>query len=119
MIEFDLPYPPSINRYWRNLVVGHKGRTIISREGRDYRDEVCALLRGRDQSVLTGRLAVVLELHPPDRRRRDLDNTLKATLDALTHAGVWLDDSQIDELTIRRKGLAPDGLMRVLITPLI
>ncbi|MEY4713325.1 MAG: hypothetical protein RIS88_2775 [Pseudomonadota bacterium] len=39
----------------------------------------------------------------PDRRRRDLDNTLKATQDAMTHAGIWDDDSQIDDLRIVRK----------------
>lgn len=38
----------------------------------------------------------------PDRRRRDLDNILKALFDALTHAGLWLDDSQIDFISISR-----------------
>jgi len=41
-------------------------------------------------------------LFMPDRRKRDIDNTLKALLDALTHAGVWLDDSQVVDLRIRK-----------------
>jgi crossover junction endodeoxyribonuclease RusA len=37
---------------------------------------------------------------------------LKATLDALTHAGVWEDDSQIDALTITRAPLV-GGMLKV------
>lgn len=71
----------------------------MSREGREYRAAVAAHVRS---GSLRGRLAVEILALPPDRRRRDLDNALKAALDALTHAGVWEDDSQIDELTIIR-----------------
>jgi crossover junction endodeoxyribonuclease RusA len=48
------------------------------------------------------RLSVRIEAWMPDRRRRDLDNLMKSTLDSITHAGVWEDDSQIDHLSIRR-----------------
>jgi crossover junction endodeoxyribonuclease RusA len=48
-------------------------------------------------------LRLDVEAWMPDRRRRDLDNTLKATQDAMTHAGIWDDDSQIDDLRIVRK----------------
>ncbi len=34
-----LPYPPSINHYWRNF----RGRVVISREGRAFRKNVQAL----------------------------------------------------------------------------
>jgi crossover junction endodeoxyribonuclease RusA len=33
----------------------------------------------------------------------DLDNLPKGMLDALTHAGVWGDDSQIDDLQVTRQ----------------
>jgi len=46
----------------------------------------------------------------PDRRRRDLDNLLKSLLDAITHAGIWDDDSQVKHLEIREFGREPpDG----------
>jgi crossover junction endodeoxyribonuclease RusA len=47
-----------------------------------------------------GPLRVVIEAWRPDKRRRDLDNLLKATLDGLAHAGVYEDDSQIVDLRI-------------------
>ena len=47
-----------------------------------------------------------MDAFPPDRRRRDLDNLLKPALDALQHAGVYEDDSQVDWLVARRR--APD-----------
>ena len=58
---------------------------------------------------LEGRLTVTILAKMPDRRRRDLDNILKALFDAMTHAGVWLDDEQIDEIIIRRNGMQRGG----------
>lgn len=95
----SLPFPPSTNTYWRNV----KGRTLISEKGRAYRGEVIAeVLQHGNNLKLAGRLHVEMELFPPDKRRRDIDNFSKAILDALTHAGLWLDDSQIDKMTVVR-----------------
>ena len=52
---------------------------------------------------------MTVTLHPPDHRRRDLDNSMKGLLDALEHAGVYADDSQIDELKIVRGDVMPGG----------
>lgn len=77
---------------------------LISAKGRAYRAEVIGVvLVARMKLMLSGRLHVRLSLCPPDLRRRDVDNFSKALLDALTHAGVWLDDSQIDLMTVIRK----------------
>lgn len=106
MIKLDLPYPPTVNTYWRNI---GKGRTIISRAGRIYRVDVQAavLLAGRPR--VSGRLRLGVLLTMPDNRRRDIDNVLKALLDALGHAGVYADDSQIDRLSVERVGVAEPG----------
>lgn len=103
-MRLTLPYPPSANRYYRN--VGR--RTLISREGRAYREKVCAVLPAKTRP-LPGALAVYVEVFPPDRRRRDLDNTQKALLDALQHGGIYRDDSQIDLLHIERKDVVKGG----------
>ena len=47
------------------------------------------------------RYSVVIVVHEPDRRSRDLDNFAKPILDGLTGV-VWFDDRQIDDLHIRR-----------------
>lgn len=114
-MSFTIPYPPSINHYWRNF----RGRMVISQEGRAFRQNVCALLasgrgNGPRKPPSEGRIALAMDAFPPDRRRRDLDNIQKATLDALQHAGVYEDDSQIDLLLARRRETVPGG--RLVIT---
>lgn len=96
MIEITLPFPPSVNTYWRNF----NGRTILSAKGREYRLAVEALMFMQSMPKLTVRLKVEIEAFRPDNRRRDLDNLFKAPLDALGHAGVYEDDSQIVDLRI-------------------
>ncbi len=94
-----LPWPPSVNRYWRNIGT----RAIISRAGREYQQSVeLAVLIAGGRRNMAGVLSVSILAYPPDKRRRDLDNLLKAPLDALAKSGVYEDDSQIDELIVRR-----------------
>lgn len=94
-----IPFPPSVNRLWRNV----KGRTLLSKEGRDYRQRVaeCVLLAGIPR-LGHRKLRVVIKAHAPDARRRDIDNLNKAALDALQKAHVYADDWQIDDLRIYR-----------------
>lgn len=112
MLSFKLPYPPSVNHYWRH--VGK--RTLISREGRQYRDRVAMMLVQEWANPMKGELSVSVLVHPPDHRRRDLDNILKALLDALEHGGAYTDDSQISHLQIRRGGIVEGGDVVVDIT---
>ena len=58
---------------------------------------------------MDGPLCVSIDVHPPDRRRRDIDNLQKALLDALAHGGAYHDDSQIARLTVEKRGVVPDG----------
>lgn len=119
-ISLLLPYPPSVNRYWRSVA----GRVLISADGRAYRSAVghsvmTSRAAGRAPgSPLQGRLCVCVTLFPPDRRRRDLDNTLKSLLDSCTHAGLWEDDSQIDDLRVIRATVAAGGIAQVAIIEL-
>lgn len=105
MLELELPYPPSVNHYWRRV----GARTLISRGGRAFREAVCAILAAHGVRPLSGPLVVEVSIHPPDKRRRDIDNLQKALLDALAHGGAYHDDSQIARLTIERREVVPDG----------
>lgn len=97
-----LPWPPSVNRYWRQF----QGRVLIAAGGRRYRTDVeLVVMLTKAQTFGAAPVDVEIAAWFPDRRRRDIDNVLKAPLDALTHAGVWQDDSQIQSLSIRRAGI--------------
>lgn len=56
---------------------------------------------------------VDMALYAPTLRKYDIDNRVKSVLDALTHAGVWMDDEQVDRLSVIRCEKTPGG--RVLI----
>src|SRR5258706_1074719 len=90
---------------WRTPHSGElAGRTMLSREGRAYRKAVNdqVTLQRVLRHHLTGKLLIEIVARPPNRRARDLDNLLKGVLDALQHAAVITDDSDIDDLRIRR-----------------
>lgn len=111
-LTLELPYPPSVNHYWRRV----GPRTLISREGRLFRARVSSMLALRRIRPVSGALDVRVLIHPPDRRRRDLDNAMKALLDALEHGGAYDDDFQIDHLDITRGSVVPEGKVIVYIT---
>ena len=113
-LELILPYPPTTNHYWRH--VGNK--VLISLSGRHYRSNVQKLLLLQRVKPIEGRLAVEVDVYPPDARRRDLDNIQKSLLDSLKHGGAYLDDSQIDDLHTRRCEKVLDGKVVVRIREL-
>lgn len=120
MISLTLPWPPSVNTYWRHPSKGAlAGRTLVSEKGRAYRDAVQKLAIAEKWGGMgDARLSVQIDAYMPDKRRRDLDNTLKAALDSLTAAGVWSDDSQIDHLSIRRAATI-GGMLKVRISEVV
>lgn len=105
--RLTLPFPPSANQLYRSTNKGVR----ISMRGRAYREEVALCVIRQRAKHMTGRLAVLIEAYMPDRRRHDLDNLLKATLDCMTYSGVYLDDEQIDDLHIKRCGIVPGGCL--------
>lgn len=118
-VLLSLPWPPSVNHYWRHV----DGKVLISAKGRDYRIMVRsavteATLMGGNYIRCDGRLGVIIHAYPPDHRKRDLDNLLKSCLDALCHAGVMMDDEQIDCLFINREAVVQGGRLDVQIRAL-
>jgi Holliday junction resolvase RusA-like endonuclease len=87
-IRLTLPWPPSANRYWRNV----KGRTLKSREARAYAKACQAdAIMQMHGAPLTEDVAVTMHLYRPTRRG-DLDNRIKVALDALQ--GIAFDDDK-------------------------
>lgn len=106
-IELILPWPPTVNSYYTQT---KRGR-FISKTGRLFREKVGADCREQLGYIdpIDDKLFIEVHLFPPDRRTRDLDNYMKALLDALTEAGIWVDDSQVDQLCIYRGVIVPKG----------
>ena len=111
-----LPYPPSVNHYWGTV----DDYWHVREAGKQYRRDVWVLWHSvpRVPPPITGRLDVHVQVFPPDRKRRDLDNLGKALLDALQLAGAYLDDAQIDRLCFRRRDIARPGYVIVTLTEL-
>lgn len=116
MTSIRLPFPPSMNHYWRNLAINGRSRTVISEQGRRFRAQVKDIAWALHLPVIAGPCEVSIAAYMPDKRRRDIDNLLKATLDALVHAAVIEDDSNIHDLRIIRAGHEPGGYLLVTVT---
>lgn len=124
-VSLTLPWPPSVNHTWLQGR-SHAGKrvTYLSEDSRTFRAAVKILAhKHRGAIPAKARVSVHILAQPPERdrrgrksgTRRDLDNILKATLDALTHAGVWPDDSQIDDLRVTRCAPVPGGAVLAVI----
>ena len=52
---------------------------------------------------------VSIELHPPNRRKFDIDNRIKAILDVLEGHAVIENDEQIHDLRVKKREKIPGG----------
>ena len=112
MLFLTLPFPPSMNTYWRNF----RGRTVLSKAGREYKEKVADYCAEYNVPKLgEAKLRISMVLFPRDKRKIDIDNRIKCVLDALQDAGVFDDDFQVDELSIVRGKPIKGGAIRVLI----
>ena len=112
-LVIELPFPPSVNTYWRHVMIGKHPRTLLSEKGRKYKQEVADVILVNNPPKLSGPLACTVDLYPPCNRRRDCDNYCKGLLDALGAAGLYADDSQIIDLRIRMHQKRAPGSVRV------
>jgi len=130
MIEIELPYAPSVNHYKR------AGRVVTMASGKKYQlrvntDEtkqfyyqvgvkIEALLANLAVKTFDSAtiLSVELDVYPPDRKKRDIDNLAKVTLDALVKGGLIVDDFSIARLLITRMDIIKQGKIIVRISEL-
>lgn len=108
-----LPWPPTINTYYRHTAKG----TFIRAKGREYRQRVRLAIYEQWGHALTlpPPYCVRIVANHPDERRRDLDNLLKATLDAVESTGLIDDDSNVWRLSIERGKKVLGGNLHVYI----
>lgn len=104
-ITLTLPYPPSVNKAWRT----YRGRMLLAKPARDYRDAVSAVTLCNGVLNLSGQLDVAVIACPPDGKLRDIDNVAKSLLDAMRVGKVYRDDSQVRRLRLEWGPVTPGG----------
>lgn len=105
-----IPYPPSVNSYWGF----HGHRRFLTKKANDFKSSVSeAVITYNIPKLGQERLEIEIKLFPPDKRLRDIDNSIKSCLDALCQAGVFNDDSQIDVLIVNRGEIYKGGKAEV------
>ena len=110
-----LPFPPSVNKYWRmGKTWDGKRVTHLSSEAKKFTHEVAVIIAKKAGTTYsTKRLRGEFILHPKTKARIDIDNRLKGLLDAMQKAYLYADDEQFDEITIRRGSVVKGGNIEV------
>ncbi len=110
-VEFSLPWAPSVNNVWQ--VGKTKGRSTVylSEKYKEFLSDVRVLsLQGKIPAVkIAPSYKVVIHCYPPNARKYDIDNRVKATFDALTRIGFWEDDSLVHEVTAKKEPIRKEG----------
>lgn len=88
MMTAQLPYPPSAN----HLRIPARGRLISSPEYRAWQESAEWIIRQAMTAVVRYPARVWITLQTTNTRR-DIDNAVKPTLDALVKAGILKDDN--------------------------
>lgn len=95
-------------------------RVLLAERGREFRRKGLAeiMAQGYTCANLAGRLRVVVHFTAPTKHRRDIDNYIKGAFDCMTHARVWIDDDQIDDLRVIRHAPQRGGNLAIVVTQL-
>lgn len=88
MLTYTLPYPPSVNTYWRVF----RNRAILSTAGRNYKKAVADELVGCKK--MGGQFHMIVYAEPGTNRRRDIDNISKSLIDAMKGLAFKDDDDR-------------------------
>tara|TARA_R100000963_G_scaffold32792_1_gene24721 strand:- start:1293 stop:1619 length:327 start_codon:yes stop_codon:yes gene_type:complete len=102
--------------------MGQACRVLLSKRGREYKEEVEKIMfykRKKFGLPVEGRLFVHIRLHAPNRRKYDIDNRIKALMDALQFAEVFADDEVVDRLLVTRHDIIKGGLAVVCIEQIV
>lgn len=93
VITLLLPYPPTSNHMYTRA----RGHLALTPEALAFRHAVRMIaLVQEGVTPISGPVAVFLDVYRP-RKRGDLDNILKATLDSLNGIA-YVDDDQVQEI---------------------
>ncbi len=123
LFEVVLPYPPSVNTYKRvgRITTTKSGKKLQMRVNTEttkyfyWQVWMKCKVKGLE-SFGEAVISLEIDVYPPDRRKRDLDNICKPAIDSLMRAGLFDDDSQIARLLVTRKAIIDQGQIIVRIS---
>ena len=109
--EFTMPWPTSVN-HWHQPC---RGRIIKGAAARDYERLAVNHLKsiGIYGEKIESQLSVTMVLMPPTSARYDIDNRTKGVFDSLSAAEFWVDDSQVQRLTIDKGEKVKNGMVSI------
>lgn len=96
-VTLQLPLPPSANRLW-----------VRAQKGMRRSDEYTAWLleagwtaKTQRPGSIKGPFKVSIHASRPDKRRRDIDNLIKPSLDLMEHLQIIEDDADCEQVSAR------------------
>lgn len=109
-INFNLVYPVGLSV--NHMYVISSKKVFLKKEAVAYKKYVYFTLANQPKFKDVP-LSVTLDIYPPDKRKRDLDNVLKLVLDSLQYSQVIDNDCNIYELHVTKKSIVKDGLLKI------
>lgn len=102
-VVIDLPYPPSVNRLWRNSGADATSRVYLSPSYVKWKQAADILLlstKGWRNKKIAGSFVADIVLCPPQKGMRgDIDNRIKAVLDFLQRIEVVANDKHCQRVS--------------------
>ena len=100
MTEIELkPVPPSVNHMYGRSRFGGTFKTKVAKDIQNAYGWQC---KTQTKDYYIGDICVEVIAYFADKRKHDVDNLCKATLDSLTGI-LWKDDGQITDLIVRKR----------------
>jgi len=112
--EIIVPWPASLNHYYRAMVASKDGRviytkyghivchSILSADARAYRKKIKATLLDKlgklNEPIYESEIGIALYFFPPSKRKADIDNFFKGLFDGFTEFKFWSDDCMVKSL---------------------
>lgn len=118
-VRLELPWPPSVNKIWKTT---SRGGWYSTKEAVNYKTVVGYMVASKKVQNSFPKdvtLDFTMHAHPPDNRKRDLDNLAKIVCDALQDARVYINDSQIKIIHMEMLEARKGGMITVTIRQII
>lgn len=94
--SFTIPLPPSLNNIFFNKPHGGRGKTT---EYKNWLDATAWEIKAQRPGFIPGDVRISMIIERPNAAS-DLDNRIKASLDAIVKAGVIEDDKRVAALMV-------------------